>query len=399
MKKYTAVLFCAVCALAMTLLLSGCLPAFLMMQSVPDEALEKEMEEKWEDDWSAKSHYWQVLDAEGREVCLIKGEEAVQRVDDLVEDDMEWAEVSGVEDAAPLYTYVFMQQKTLLAGQDPETEREYEEVLRFTVYEGTDVMSMTVLKSLGDSLPSSVVDWEDILTIHAKPPAETAEALRDPAQFTQSEYAPRPPFRRARFSEVVPFPAADSKVLQQADNGLDSVEAVFVGERVVRQNVPDSQQRPAAGVRDQTAVEFLYILHNCTSHSLYIAHIVSYIAYFWQALSVHCFYDYWRVQGYGYKNCCRQPPGLSLRSAGLDHQQAGYGFRGIPIHREKYFVREEQKPRNCDHQNPMRRTGHVSGGVLLRPGVRASGAGDSVTSPAPDAANALACCREAPSPQ
>ena len=201
MKKYTAVLFCAVCALAMTLLLSGCLPAFLMMQSVPDEALEKEMEEKWEDawseldktwselddDWSAKSHYWQVLDAEDREVCLIKGEEAVQRVDDLVEDDMEWAEVSGVEDAAPLYTYVFMQQKTLLAGQDPETEREYEEVLRFTVYEGTDVMSMTVLKSLGDSLPSSVVDWEDILTIHAKPPAETAEALRDPAQFTQSE--------------------------------------------------------------------------------------------------------------------------------------------------------------------------------------------------------------------
>ena len=49
MKKYTAVLFCAVCALAMTLLLSGCLPAFLMVQSVPDEALEKEMEEKWED--------------------------------------------------------------------------------------------------------------------------------------------------------------------------------------------------------------------------------------------------------------------------------------------------------------------------------------------------------------
>ena len=80
-----------------------------------------------------------------------------------------------------------MQQKTLLAGQDPNAEREYEEVLRFTVYEGTDVMSMTVLESLGDYLPSSVEDWEDILTIHAKPPAEIAEALRNPAQFTEAE--------------------------------------------------------------------------------------------------------------------------------------------------------------------------------------------------------------------
>ena len=48
-------------------------------------------------------------------------------------------------------------------------------------------MSMTVLESLGDYLPSSVEDWEDILTIHAKPPAEIAEALRNPAQFTEAE--------------------------------------------------------------------------------------------------------------------------------------------------------------------------------------------------------------------
>ena len=185
----------------MALLLSGCFPAALMLRpSEPDEALEAKMdawentvqdlEDAWnglDDDWSAKSHYWQVLDAGGLEICVIDTEAAVQRVDDLVQDDMEWEQASSVEGDTPLYTYVFMQQKTLLAGQDPNAEREYEEVLRFTVYEGTDVMSMTVLESLGDYLPSSVEDWEDILTIHAKPPAEIAEALRNPAQFTEAE--------------------------------------------------------------------------------------------------------------------------------------------------------------------------------------------------------------------
>lgn len=201
MKKYTALFFCAVCGTAMALLLSGCFPAALMLRpSEPDEALEAKMdawentvqdlEDAWnglDDDWSAKSHYWQVLDAGGLEICVIDTEAAVQRVDDLVQDDMEWEQASSAEGDTPLYTYVFMQQKTLLAGQDPNAEREYEEVLRFTVYEGTDVMSMTVLESLGDYLPSSVEDWEDILTIHAKPPAEIAEALRNPAQFTEAE--------------------------------------------------------------------------------------------------------------------------------------------------------------------------------------------------------------------
>ena len=198
MKKYANLFFRAACALAMVLTLSGCLPAVLVSRSAPDEALEakvdewedtvRDLEDAWndlDDDWSAKGHYWQVLDAGGQEVLVINAEEAVQRVDDLVNGGMEWKQASSVEGEKALYTYVFMQQKTLLAGQDPDAEREYEEVLRFTVYEDTDVMSMTVLESLGDYLPSSVVDWEDLLTIHAKAPAETAEALRDPARFTE----------------------------------------------------------------------------------------------------------------------------------------------------------------------------------------------------------------------
>lgn len=195
MRKYTGLLSCA---LAVALLLSGCLPA---PRSTPDQEPEQAPDEQWEGDWdaledswseldgdwSAKGHYWKVLDSAGREEILtVQGEEAVKRVDDLVQGDMEWDQASGVEDASPLYVYVFMQQKTPLAGQAEEAERAYEEVLRFTVYEDSDVLSMTVLKGLGDALPPSLADWADILTICVRAPAETAEALRDPSQFAES---------------------------------------------------------------------------------------------------------------------------------------------------------------------------------------------------------------------
>ena len=154
------------------------------------------MEAKWEgdswdvldDDGNVKVHYWQVLDAEGEEVCTIDGVNAVEKVDALVEGDMDWEQAESVENKTPLYQYVFMQETTLLAGQDPDSEREYEEVMRFTVYEDTDVMEMTVLEELNEALSDSLVNLiglEDILTIYAKAPSETVEALRNPTQFSE----------------------------------------------------------------------------------------------------------------------------------------------------------------------------------------------------------------------
>lgn len=193
MKKYSSLLFCCACGLSMTLLLSGCLPAVMVAQSETDTEVE---EDKWEDawdeldgDWSAKGHYWQVLDADGEEVCKIDGEEAVGMVDELTKGGGDWKQAdSSPEDAKMLYTYVFMQQKTLLAGQDPDAEREYEEVMRFTVYEDSDVLTMVILDGMEDTLPASLselIDLEDILTVHAEAPVDTVEALRDPQQFTK----------------------------------------------------------------------------------------------------------------------------------------------------------------------------------------------------------------------
>lgn len=177
MKKHFAPLLCAA-----ALLLTGCAAPRDLEDAAEDledrAAGLEETPEALDDNWSAKTHYWQVLDGAGQEVRTIDCEEAVRRVDGLLEGDTDWAEAGAVEGKAALYTYVMMQQKTLLAGQEPQEEREHEEVLRLTVYEDTDALSMTVLRDLGDTLPEGL---GDLLTFHLQAPPETAAALRDPA--------------------------------------------------------------------------------------------------------------------------------------------------------------------------------------------------------------------------
>ncbi len=209
MKKYVSLLFCGVCALSISLLLCGCFPAVLIAQSAADEDLEdledlEESEDPWEDaledaldsfngditneDGSLKLHYWQVLDADGKTICTIDRVEGVRKVDELTQGDMGWKRADSVENKTPLFTYVYMQQKTVQTGQDPDEESEYEEVMRYTVFEDTDVLQMIILDNLSDELPASLVDLaglEDLLTIYAKAPSETVEALRDPDQFAE----------------------------------------------------------------------------------------------------------------------------------------------------------------------------------------------------------------------
>ena len=56
--------------------------------------------------------------------------------------------------------------------------------MRFTVSASEDVVTLVILEDLPSLLH---VDLGDFLTFTLTVPAETAEALRDPAQFTKSE--------------------------------------------------------------------------------------------------------------------------------------------------------------------------------------------------------------------
>ena len=77
------------------------------------------------------------------------------------------------EGAVPLYRYVVYQEGTVLAGQDPAEERPMEELLRFTLYEDSDLMTMEVAPELLGELPL----LGDLLTFTWSLPREDLDYL------------------------------------------------------------------------------------------------------------------------------------------------------------------------------------------------------------------------------
>ena len=198
------------CALALSLsLLAGCMPG-IVVTSPSDEEFQKdwadsmeEAAEDWAQDWEAafdeaakswsgrdengveKDHYWKILDVSDEEAAIVEvgtvtDPEQVRAIDDLLNDDGQREDWRLTEDPGdPAYSYVYCQQETLKAGQ-AEEDREYEELVRFTVSAEKDVVTMVILEDLPSLLN---VDLGDFLTFTITVPAETAEALRNPAQF------------------------------------------------------------------------------------------------------------------------------------------------------------------------------------------------------------------------
>ena len=181
------------CALALSLsLLAGC-----SVTSPEDEEFQRDwadsmdkaaedFEAAWDGIWDdrdedgvEKDHYWKVLDAEGQELGTVTDPEQVEVIDDLLSTDSHQETRMAEDPGDGAYSYVYCQQETLKAGQKPE-DRKYENLGRFTVSESEDVMTMEILEDLPSLLN---VDLGDFLTFTISVPAETAEALRDPARF------------------------------------------------------------------------------------------------------------------------------------------------------------------------------------------------------------------------
>ena len=196
--------FAILCALVLSVaLLSGCMPA-VVITSPRDEEFQRdwadsmeEAAEDWAQDWEdavdeavkswssrdengvEKDHYWRILDAEDEEVGTVTAPEQVKAIDDLLSDDGHQGDRLTEDPGDPAYSYVYCQQETLKAGQKEE-DRKYEELVRFTVSAGEDVVTLVILEDLPSLLN---VDLGDFLTFTISVPAETAEALRDPTRF------------------------------------------------------------------------------------------------------------------------------------------------------------------------------------------------------------------------
>ena len=136
-----------------------------------------------------KDHYYEILDgSDGEILYTVTAPESVDQIDTLLGDD--WADSypdEGTDDAR--CTYVYYQEKTLLAGQDPEAAREYEELFRVAVQADSDTVTIhaldKALPGVEEVLPQ--IDVGDLLTFSMDIPKETADALRDPAQFAPAD--------------------------------------------------------------------------------------------------------------------------------------------------------------------------------------------------------------------
>lgn len=165
MKKYLIL-----CVLALTLLLTACGGE----QAAADTAEE-----------AVKDHYYQILDADGRELYTVTDETAVAEIDALINDTGGENAAHGGAEGEPLYTYVYWQETTIRAGEDPDAEREYMEVFRTQVRADSNAVTTEVLsdtlENVGDAI--SVEGLGGLLTFSAEVSQETADALRDPGQF------------------------------------------------------------------------------------------------------------------------------------------------------------------------------------------------------------------------
>ena len=134
-----------------------------------------------------KNHYYQVLDAGGAEVCTIKDEAAVAEIDGLINTAGREAGQHGTDPEEALYTYVYWQEETIRAGEDPEAEREYLEVIRLIVRARSNTITTEILSGvtehLEDLLPQAGLG--ELLVFSAEVSQETADALRNPAGFAE----------------------------------------------------------------------------------------------------------------------------------------------------------------------------------------------------------------------
>ncbi len=181
-------------ALLLLLLLSGC---GLHITSPEDEDFQAAWDEDWKDlqaQWDAdkasrgeKKHYYQVLDGDGALLYTVDRAEGVDALDDLLgNEDGDWDDRFVPEAGGEIACiYCYCQEETLPAGEDPEEERPYEELVRFKVYREEDLVTLQILGGLEDLLPGTGL--QDLFTFTITVPAETAEALRDPAQFAETE--------------------------------------------------------------------------------------------------------------------------------------------------------------------------------------------------------------------
>ncbi|TCL45524.1 hypothetical protein [Harryflintia acetispora] len=108
------------------------------------------------------------------------GGELLKTIDDqetvgLLTPTEDWADAEAPQpEPAAQYELVVWQEKTLLAGEDPEGEREYEVILNLTLYQDSPLVKTVISPQAVKNMRLS----EEMLTAYYTLPDETLSALR-----------------------------------------------------------------------------------------------------------------------------------------------------------------------------------------------------------------------------
>lgn len=140
-----------------------------------------------EEEKAGKEHCYEALDSTGTVLYTVKDGGMIDVLDDLLGGFLEDMEPSGAAgDVVPLYTYVYCQEKALLAGEGPDKERDYEELMYVLVPAEGETLAIQVLPGV------EALDWlagavglESLTASVVTVSPETAETLRDPGQFAE----------------------------------------------------------------------------------------------------------------------------------------------------------------------------------------------------------------------
>ena len=116
--------------------------------------------------------------ADGTLICAIEDQEGLEELGDILFAEYETEDAIDLpEGAQSLYFYTVYQTETLKAGQDPAS-LSMRQLLRYTVYEDTDCLTMEVLLPEAVNQVPFAGDLADLLTFTCQLAPEQADLLR-----------------------------------------------------------------------------------------------------------------------------------------------------------------------------------------------------------------------------
>ena len=122
---------------------------------------------------SSKACRIEVLSADGTLLQTIEDSETARAILDC----SDWEAAAPPGEAVKELELAVYQEATLLAGQDPAEEREFVNIMRITMFQGTNCVEARIM---GGAVPGAGI-LEEFLTFYYAMPEEISSVLREQA--------------------------------------------------------------------------------------------------------------------------------------------------------------------------------------------------------------------------